>query len=116
MSYAFLKKLRFILKSCFLEFLDLLKSQGIKNLTNIHEDAVWIPGRTQWVKDPVLLGLWHRPAAAALIQHLAWECPYAASAALKKKKKKKKRRKNPVYFISVSIYSELICTLDLEED
>ena len=41
--------------------------------------------------DPVLLQLWHRPVAAALIRLQAWELPYAAGAALKKKKKKKKR-------------------------
>ena len=34
--------------------------------------------------DPVFLGLWHKPAAAALIQPLAWELPYASSTALKK--------------------------------
>ena len=37
--------------------------------------------------DPELLWLWCRPAAAALIQPLAWKLPYAAGAALKKKKK-----------------------------
>ena len=37
---------------------------------------------------PALLWLWCRPAANAPIQPLAWEPPYAASAALKKKKKK----------------------------
>ena len=40
--------------------------------------------------DPTLLWLQHRQAAAALIQLLAWELPYAVSAALKEKKKKKK--------------------------
>ena len=40
--------------------------------------------------DPTLLWLWRRPAAAALIQPLAWEPPYAVGAALKSKKKKKK--------------------------
>ena len=34
--------------------------------------------------DPALLWLWWRPAAAALIQPLAWERPYAAGAAVKK--------------------------------
>ena len=32
--------------------------------------------------DPVLLWLWHRPAAAALFQRLAWEHPHAADVAL----------------------------------
>ena len=38
--------------------------------------------------DPVLLWLWCRPAAAAAIRPLAWEPPYAESAALKRQKKK----------------------------
>ena len=33
--------------------------------------------------------VWYRTAAAALIQPLAWELPYASGAALKKRKKKK---------------------------
>jgi len=43
--------------------------------------------------DPVLLWLWCRPAASALIRSLAWEPPYAVGAALKKKEKKKKNEK-----------------------
>ena len=39
--------------------------------------------------DPVLLWLWRKPAAAALIQSLAWELSYATCAAQKKKKKQK---------------------------
>ena len=35
---------------------------------------------------PALLWLWHRLAAAAPIQPLAWEFPYATSVALKKQK------------------------------
>ena len=38
--------------------------------------------------DPLLLWLWCRLAAAALIQSLAWEFPYATGAALKRQKKK----------------------------
>ena len=38
--------------------------------------------------------LWLRLAPAAPIQPLAWDPPYATSAALKKKKKKKKTKKN----------------------
>ena len=40
--------------------------------------------------DPSLLWLWHRQAAAAPIQPLAWEPPYAAGVALKSKKQTKK--------------------------
>ena len=40
--------------------------------------------------DPELLWLWRRPVAAALIQPLAWEPPYAAGAAQENAKKKKK--------------------------
>ena len=36
--------------------------------------------------DPVFLWLWVRLAASASIQPLAWEPPYAASAALKRQK------------------------------
>ena len=36
--------------------------------------------------DPVLPWLWHRLVAAAMIQTLAWELPYAIGVALKSKK------------------------------
>ena len=55
----------------------------VMNLTIICEDACLIPGIARWIKDPALLWLWHRLAAAAVIQFLAWELPYATGAALK---------------------------------
>ena len=69
------------------------------NPTNIHEDAGLILGLTQQIKDPDIAMscrgcrldlhlLWQRPAAAAPIQPLAWEPPYAAGAALKSQKEK----------------------------
>ena len=42
--------------------------------------------------DSALLQLWHRPAAAALIQPLAWEPPYTADGALKKRQKDQKKK------------------------
>ena len=43
--------------------------------------------------DPVLLWLWHRPAAIALIGLLAWEPPYAAGVALEKTKRSNRQTK-----------------------
>ena len=60
-------------------------AQQVTNPTNIHEHVGWIPGLDQWVRDPVLLWLWCRLAAAALIQPQAWKLPYAAGVALKSK-------------------------------
>ena len=42
--------------------------------------------------DPVLLWLWRRPAATALIQPLAWEPPYAVGMALKIQKRSKTKK------------------------
>ena len=41
--------------------------------------------------DPVLLWLWCRPAATALIRPLAWKPPYAAEAALEVAKRQKNK-------------------------
>lgn len=77
-------------------------AQPVKDLAGIHEGAGLSPDLAQWDKDPalpqvgcrcgsdlVLLWLWCQPAAAALIQPLAWKFPYAAGIDLRKKKKKK---------------------------
>ena len=47
--------------------------------------------------DPVLLWLWCRPAAAAPIQHLAWEAPYGTGVAVKRKEK--------INFLNVKVLS-----------
>lgn len=77
-------------------------AQPVKDLAGIHEGAGLSPDLAQWDKDPalpqvgcrcgsdlVLLWLWCQPAAAALIQPLAWKFPYAAGIDLRKKKKKR---------------------------
>ena len=42
--------------------------------------------------DPMLLWLWHRQVATALIRPLGWEPPCAAGAALEKAKKQNKQK------------------------
>ena len=85
-------------------------AQRVKNPTGIHEDASLIPGLTQWFNNPVLLWLWHRQAAAAPIQPLAWELPYALGVFLKRKRKKKKGNQPkmvPGPFSSLTVSFEL---------
>ena len=42
--------------------------------------------------DPMLLWLWHRPAATALIRPLAWEPPYAVGVAQENTQKRPKKK------------------------
>ena len=64
---------------------------AVMSLTSNGKDEDLIPGLAQWVKDPVLLWPWCRPAAAAQIGSLAWELSQATGAALKRREKKKKK-------------------------
>ena len=43
--------------------------------------------------DPTLLWLWRMPVAVALIQHLAWEPPYAARVAQEKAKRQERKER-----------------------
>ena len=52
----------------------------------------------------VLLWQWHQPAAAAPIQPLAWELPYAMGAALKRQKKKK----SSIWSVEIYLFIYLI--------
>ena len=76
---------------------DAAATQGVKNPNGVCEDAGSTPGRTQRVKDLVLPQaapqvadvalIPHRPAAAAPVQPLAWELPYASALEREEKKK-----------------------------
>ena len=68
--------------------------------------------------DLLLLWLWRRLAAAALIRPLAWEPPYAAGAALEKdeKTKKEKRKEKNCSYRSSYRGSEVTNLTSIHED
>ena len=58
--------------------------------------------------DPVLLWLWCRPVAAALIRPLAWEPPYAVGSTLEKAKRQKKKKDTmKLYHVTIDSYTIL---------
>ena len=61
-----------------------VRSQALLNGLRIRPCYMTCGVGHRWSSDPALLWLWHRQAAAALIQSLAWEPTYAAGAGLKK--------------------------------
>ena len=60
--------------------------------------------------DLALLWFWRRPAAVAVIRSLAWEPPYATSAALEKTKKKKKKKR--IVKLAFTLAHSKVCFLN----
>ena len=54
-----------------------------------------------------MLWLWHRPAATAPIQALAWEPPCVTGEALKRPKKKKKKKNEIMPFATTQMDLEI---------
>ena len=57
--------------------------------------------------DPTLLWLWQWPAAAAPIQPLAWELPYAMGVVLKKTESKKQNETKQFQIPAKNTFSDL---------
>ena len=59
---------------------------GLRTQSSLCEDVGLISGLIHWVKDLALRQATAYVSAAAPIQPLAWELPYATGAAVKRKK------------------------------
>ena len=93
----------FVLRIGSLEFPLWLRGNVVMNPTSIPEDVVptlallsglriWHCPKL-WYRSQMLLWLWCRPAAAAPIQPLTWELPYASDVALKNKQTNKQTKR-----------------------
>ena len=69
--------------------------------------------RSQSGSDPALLWLWCTLAAAALIQPLAWEPPYATGVALKRQKKEKHNKMGYCFLTTYDFSPQLQTSLFL---
>ena len=78
------KLIQLVSMRMWVQSLALLSGSGIW-----HHHELWC--RLQMRLGSHIAGLWHKPAAGALIPPLAWELLYTASVALKRRKKKKKK-------------------------
>ena len=102
-----------------------LRVQSLALLSGLSCRELWC--RSRCSLDLLLLWLWCRPVAVAVIRPLAWEPPYAMGTAQemakkrpkKKKKKKKTKRRNPpvpssgstVSFLSINFNLHITCVL-----
>jgi len=66
--------------------------------------------------DQVLLWLWCRLAAVALIRPLAWETPYAMGAALKKQNKTKEKDGGKTYIFGIAFVLRIIILSEMFSD
>ena len=65
----------------------------------------------RYSSDPMLLWLWCRLLATALIGPLAWEPPYAAHVALEKQKDQKKKKKKKKEMMGVPVMAQWLTNL-----